>query len=76
MKRERQYGGFEPYVLISQVITKESHEDFSEEELFPIEEVVYADEENCGSYGPVKIKLKDGSVRMVQYEGVEGRLML
>ncbi len=76
MGREQQYGGFEPYVLISQVITKESHEDFGEEELFPIAEVVYTDPEGCGSYGPVMLRMKDGSVRRVSYEGMEGCLML
>lgn len=76
MERQKQYGGFEPYVLISQVITKEGHEDFTEEELFPIAEVIYADPEGCGSYGPVTLKMRDGSVRTVEYEGMEGCLML
>lgn len=76
MKREKQYGGFEPYVLISQVITKESHEDFKEEELFPVSEVTYTDSEGCGSYGPVVLRMKDGSMRTVEFEGLEGRLML
>lgn len=76
MRRKKQYGGFEPYILISQVITKESHEDFKEEELFPVSDVVYTDAEGCGSYGPVVLKMKDGSVRKVEFEGMEGRLML
>lgn len=76
MERKKQYGGFEPYVLISQVITKESHEDFTEEELFPIAEIIYADPEGCGSYGPVTLRMKNGSVRTVEYEGMEGCLML
>lgn len=76
MERKKQYGGFEPYVLISQVITKESHEDFTEEELFPVAEVIYADPEGCGSYGPVTLKMKDGSVKTVEYDGMEGCLML
>jgi len=76
MERKKQYGGFEPYVLISQVITKESHADFTEEELFPIEEVVYTDPEGFGSYGPVKLRMKDGSTKTIEYEGIEGRLML
>jgi len=76
MEREKQYGGFEPYVLISQVITKESHEDFGEEELFPIEAVQYTDPEGCGSYGPVTVKMKDGSEKIVEFEGIEGRLTL
>ena len=45
-ERKKQYG-YEPYILISQVITKESHEDFSEEELFPLERVEYTDPEGC-----------------------------
>ena len=74
MKREKQYGGFEPYVLISQVITKESHEDFAEQELFPIEDVIYGDPERCGSYGPIILKMKDGGVKKVDFEGIEGKL--
>lgn len=76
MSRRKQYSGFEPYILISQVITREDHEDFSEEELFPIREVAYTDPEGCGSYGPVTLRLKDGSEKTVDFEGIEGRLML
>lgn len=76
MERRKHYGGFEPYVLISQVITKESHEDFAEEELFPIAEVSYADPEGCGSFGPVVVRMKDGSVKTVDFDGMEGQLML
>ncbi len=73
--RQKQYG-YEPYVLISQVITKESHEDFTEEELFPVESVSYTDPERCGGYGPVTIRLKDGTERQIEFEGIEGKLML
>ncbi len=76
MRRQKQYGGFEPYVLISQVITKESHEDFAEEEIFPVSQVIYTDPEGCGSYGPVVLKLRDGTVKRVDYECMEGRLEL
>lgn len=76
MERRKHYGGFEPYVLISQVITKESHEDFRQEELFPVEEVSYTDPENCGSFGPVTLRMKDGSVRVVDFDGIEGRMEL
>ncbi len=75
-ERKKQYGGFEPYILISQVITKESWEDFSEEELFPIGEVIYTDPEKCGSYGPVTLKMKDGGVKIMNYDDMEGRMML
>ena len=73
--RKKQYG-YEPYILISQVITKESQEDFTEEELFPIESVTYTDPEKCGGYGPVVLKLADGTERKVEFEGIEGKLML
>lgn len=73
--RQKQYG-YEPYILISQVITKESLEDFTEEELFPVAEVLYTDPENCGGYGPVTIRLKGGTERHIEFEGIEGKLML
>lgn len=75
LTREKQYG-YEPYVLISQVITKESLEDFSQEELFPIASVTYADPEQCGGYGPVTIALKNGETKVVEFEGMEGNLQL
>ena len=73
--RKKQYG-YEPYILISQVITKESHEDFTEEELFPIEKVEYADPEGCGGYGHVVVWMKDGSRKGIAFEGIEGKMML
>ncbi len=48
-QRQKQYG-YEPYFLISQVITKESLEDFSEDEIFPILKIEYADPQGCGGY--------------------------
>jgi len=73
--RRKQYG-YAPYVLISQTITKESLEDFTEEELFPIKDVVYTDAERCGGYGPVEIALKNGEKKTIDYLGMEGNLSL
>ncbi|MCM1026751.1 MAG: DUF2264 domain-containing protein [Roseburia sp.] len=73
--RQKQYG-YEPYLLVSQVITKESHEDFREEELFPVKEIVYTDPEGCSGYGPVRIRLKDDSEKCIEFEGLEGKLLL
>lgn len=70
---EKQYG-YEPYVMISQVITKESLEDFTEEELFPIASVKYTDPEKCGGYGPIVVNLVDGTKQTIVYEGMEGHL--
>jgi len=71
-ERTRQYG-YEPYFLISQVITKESLEDFTEDEIFPVSKIEYTDPQGCGGYGPVKIFLKSGEVRTVDFYGIEGR---
>jgi len=75
LTRKKQYG-YEPYIMISQVITKESHEDFSEDEIFPIDSVEYTDKEKCGGYGPVEVNLVDGRKRRIVFEGIEGNLQL
>ena len=72
--QEKKYG-YQPYVLISQVITKESLEDFTDDEIFPIEKVHYTDTKKCGGYGPVTITLKDGTTRTIDFEGIEGQLI-
>lgn len=67
---------YEKSILISQVITKEELADFSEEELFPIKEIVYTDMEKCGGYGAVTVRMKNGGEKTVDFEGIEGKLML
>jgi hypothetical protein len=75
LTREKKYG-YEPYVLISQVITKESLEDFTEEEIFPIQSIVYTDKEKYGGFGPVHIIMKDKSEKVIDFLGMEGNLQL
>ena len=75
LTREKKYG-YEPYVLISQVITKESLEDFTQEEIFPIQTIEYTDQEKCGGYGPVVITMKDKSKKVIEFEGIEGVLQV
>ncbi len=58
------------------MITKEELADFSEEELFPIKEIVYTDKEACGGYGPVKVTLKTGEEKRIDFDKIEGKLML
>lgn len=70
-RRKRQYGGFEQKVIISQVITRESHEDFSDEDLFPIEEICYEDEYKTGAYGEITLCFKTGETRRINFEGIE-----
>nr|WP_297707695.1 DUF2264 domain-containing protein [uncultured Butyrivibrio sp.] len=73
--REKQYG-YEPYFLISQTITKEDLTDFTDEDLFPVKEIHYTDPQKCGGYGPVTIELLDGTKRIIDFYGIEGRLEL
>ena len=44
---------------ISQVITKETLEDFTEDELFPIESVTYTDPQKKGGYGTGTGEIKE-----------------
>ncbi|MBP3239934.1 MAG: hypothetical protein J6M92_05220, partial [Oribacterium sp.] len=74
-KRKKQYG-YEPYFLISQVITKESLEDFADDDIFPVKTIEYTDPQKCGGYGPVRITLKNGDSRVIDFEGIEGNLQL
>ena len=75
LKREKIFG-YEPYIMISQVITQESLEDFKEDEIFSIEKITYTDKENCGGYGPVTLSMKDGREMTVDYLGIEGNLQI
>lgn len=69
----KQYGGAEPYLLISQVITKESLGDFTGDELFPVREITTADGGiyGNGSYGPIALTLYDGRTVNVDFDGIE-----
>ncbi len=77
MQSRKQYGGAQPYLLISQIVTAEFPVKdaagcaFSEEELFPIREIVYEDTYRVGAYGTVTVCLKNGEKRKINYEGIE-----
>lgn len=75
-ERKKHYGGYEPCVFISQLLTREDGGEFTMEELFPIRKIVYQDDTECGAYGPIEIHLKDGTVRTIDYQGIEGHLSL
>ena len=74
-RRDRWYA-YEPYVMVSAVLTKKGGEAWTEEELFPVKSIAFTDPEGCGGYGPVALTLADGRVMTVDYEGMEGRLMI
>lgn len=77
MQSRKQYGSKEPYLLVSQVITADlpgRDSDacvFTQEELFPVREIIYGDKEKTGAYGTTIICLKNGETRKVNFEGIE-----
>lgn len=75
-KRDKAYDGTLKKVLISQVITKESHKDFTDEEIFPIKSIDYSDEYNTGIFGDIKIILKNRKMYTVNFDEIDGRLSL
>lgn len=76
MQSRKQYGSAEPYLLLSQVITAEvadSTEEcvFTQEELFPVHEILFEDAPNTGAYGTTTICFKNGVCRRINFEGIE-----
>lgn len=76
MELKRHYDASEPHILISQTISKSELSDFSEEELFPLSSVEYEDRYKSGSYGSIRLKMKNGRVYTVDYRGMEGSMSL
>lgn len=76
----KQYGGAEPYLLVSQVITAELQDGdaaeciFSDEELFPVRQILCEDTYRTGAYGPVTICMKNGMVKRICFEGMEAAI--
>ncbi|MCD7709730.1 MAG: DUF2264 domain-containing protein [Clostridiales bacterium] len=73
---KKQYGGREPVLLISQQITGTGWEDFSDDELFPANKIGFSDEGENGAFGNIRISLKTGEERTINFEGIDGRLTL
>lgn len=67
---------YSPYVMVSQVITKESREAFTDDEIFPVKEIVYEDKEGMGGYGDIRIALKNGIEKIINFDGMEGDLQM
>ena len=67
---------YDPYILISQVITKEGDEGFCDDEVFSIAGISYTDSQNCGGFGPVSIRMKNGREYEVDFAGIEGKLSI
>lgn len=70
------YDSREPYIFISQVITRRDDIPFTKDELFPIASINYTDAGKTGAYGPVEIVLRSGRKINVDHSGMEGSLTL
>lgn len=70
------YDSNEPYVFISQVITKESLKPFTDAELFPIHDIIYEDSHKNGAYGEVILKMKNGDTKYINYNKIEKNMSL
>ena len=73
-KREKRYG-YENYLLISQTLTREDHEDFSDDELFPLLCVRASDPKNFGAHGEIVLEMKDGTKKILDFSQIEGKLL-
>lgn len=76
ISRRNKYYEYQPYVMISAVLTKKDQTPWSEEELFPVRAIQYTDAQKCGGYGSVTVVCKDGRSVVVDYEGMEGELRI
>lgn len=72
---EHQYA-YEKYWYLSQVLCRDTEKPFTRAEIFPVAALTYADPEGEGGYGPLCIEFKDGSQKIIEFEGIEGRLSL
>jgi len=55
---------------ISKTLTKMSHEDFTDEEIFPIKNILFTDKENMGGYGSVEVEFMSGKRYVVDYKNI------
>ncbi|MDE6274303.1 MAG: DUF2264 domain-containing protein [Clostridiales bacterium] len=74
-RRVKQYG-YENYLLLSQTLTRESHEDFTDEELFPLLRLQAKDEKNYSAYGKTVLHFRDGAQKTLDFSHVQGKLLL
>ena len=71
------YDASEPYALISQVITSESEKDFTEDEVFSIKDITFTDSRHSnGAYGPITVKMVNGTERKINFSKIEKHLSL
>lgn len=74
-RRVKEYG-YENYLLLSQTLTRESHDDFTDDEIFPLKRVEAEDERNFSAYGKTVLTFKDGTKKTLDFSLIESTLLL
>ncbi len=74
--KQEKYYEYRAYAKISAILYKSDRSTWTDEELFPINKIMFADSFGCGGYGPIKVSLVDGRLITVDFEGTEGRITL
>jgi hypothetical protein len=71
--RNAQYSAKEGHLLLSQVITRADGKDFSEDDLFPVKEIIWANESDRAFEYPT-ILFKNGRKVRISFDSIESRL--
>ena len=74
-EREKMYH-YNHYILITALLHKTDTTNWEEDELNPVEQIIFEDPKGYGSFGYILIKLKDGRTVKVDFNGIEGKLSI
>jgi len=70
-----QYDSSESYIMVSQVLTRDTEVPFTEDDVFMIKKITNSDKAATGSYGDTVVELKN-STKVINFEQIESQLML
>ncbi len=70
------YDASEPHVFITQTITSEDNNGFTDDELFPISKIDFEDDTASGAYGPIRLTMLTGQTYTIDFAGIEGSLSI
>ena len=62
------------YILITAMLHKTDDTPWTDQELYPVKEIVFDHKDLGGNFGKIKIILKNGKTYEVDFKGQEGRL--
>ncbi len=74
-KQTKLYGHGE-YILVTAMLHKTDDSNWTDEELYPVEEISFENKESGGNFGKIKVVMKDGKTFTVDFKGREGKLSI